>query len=186
MRITRVVLFVVLLTLALPVVAQEGPAPLPGEPVVMDLGAPRGIAFDADGNLPVADAGTGGEVEVTMAGPEGEAPAHIGLSGRIVSVAPDGTVSDRIAGFPSYAMATETMGVYRAIPQGDSLWVIYSGSGAATTGAFWMDSVVEYDAATPPSRRSSTSTTSRPPTIPTVMVMTPTLPTSRGRPTARC
>lgn len=148
MRITRVVLFVVLLTLALPVVAQEGPPPLPGEPVVMDLGAPRGIAFDADGNLLVADAGTGGEVEVTMAGPEGEAPAHIGLSGRIVSVAPDGTVSDRIAGFPSYAMATETMGVYRAIPQGDSLWVIYSGSGAATTGAFWMDSVVEYDAAT--------------------------------------
>lgn len=45
MRITRVVLFVVLLTLALPVVAQEGPPPLPGEPVVMDLGAPRGIAF---------------------------------------------------------------------------------------------------------------------------------------------
>ena len=57
----------------LPVMAQEGMPPLPGELVVGDLGAPRGIAFDSDGNLLVAVAGTGGETEVTMAGPEGAA-----------------------------------------------------------------------------------------------------------------
>lgn len=141
----RIVVVVLLVALALPVVAQEGPPPLPGEPVVMELGAPRGIAFDADGNLLIADAGTGGEFEMTMAGPDGEGTARLGMTGRIVSVGPDGTVSDRIAGFPSYALAMETLGVYRAIPNGDSLWVIYSGAGASTTGAFWMDSVVEYN-----------------------------------------
>ena len=52
-------------------VAQEGP-PLPGEVVIADLGAPRGLAFDAAGNLWVADAGVGGDVEMIMPGPEGE------------------------------------------------------------------------------------------------------------------
>lgn len=132
----------------LPALAQEGTPPLPGELVVGDLGSPRGIAFDGEGNLLVAVAGTGGETEITMAGPEGEAQAHIGLTGRVVSVAPDGTATDRISGFPSYALGMETLGLYRVIPNGDSLWVVYSGNGPANMGAFWTDSIVEYDAAT--------------------------------------
>jgi hypothetical protein len=139
-------------TAALPALAQDMP-PLPGELVVGDLGAPRGLAFDADGNLLIADAGSGGEIEMVMPGPEGESTVGMGMSGRIVSVAADGTVSDRIAGFPSYAMAMETLGLYRAIPNGDSLWLVYSGAGPATTGAFWQDSVVELDAATLAVRR---------------------------------
>ena len=90
---------------------------------------------------------------MVMPGPEGESAVGMGMSGRIVSVAADGTVSDRIAGFPSYAMEMETLGLYRAIPNGDSLWVVYSGAGPATTGAFWQDSVVELDAATLAVRR---------------------------------
>ncbi|MBN8618888.1 MAG: ScyD/ScyE family protein [Anaerolineae bacterium] len=127
--------------------AQDMP-PLPGEAVIGDLNAPRGLAFDADGNLIVAVAGSGGDVTLTIPGPEGEQPMSLGMSGRIISIAPDGTATDWIGGFPSYAGAMETIGLYRAIPQGDSLWVIFSGSGAATSGAFWMDSVVELDAAT--------------------------------------
>ncbi|MBN1967172.1 MAG: hypothetical protein JW910_21135, partial [Anaerolineae bacterium] len=90
-------ILVVLLTLAaaLPGAAQEGPA-LPGEVVITDLGAPRGLAFDADGNLFVADAGTGGDVQAVMPGPEGEATVGMGMSGRIVSVAPDGTAADAV------------------------------------------------------------------------------------------
>jgi hypothetical protein len=128
-------------------VAQEMP-PLPGEVVIGDLGAPRGISFDADGNLLIAEAGTGGETESVMAGPEGESTVRSGLSGRIISIAPDGTVSDLIPGFPSYAFETETLGLYRAIVRDGSIWVVYSGGGPANTGAFWSDSVVEYDAAT--------------------------------------
>lgn len=132
----------------LPAMAQGDLPPLPGELVVGDLGAPRGLAFDADGNLLVAVAGTGGESSFMLAGPEGEQPVNAGLSGRIVSIAPDGTVSDRISGFPSYAFPMETGGVYRIIPNGDSLWLLFSGSGSGNTGAYWGDSIVEYDAAT--------------------------------------
>ncbi|MBN1963583.1 MAG: ScyD/ScyE family protein, partial [Anaerolineae bacterium] len=65
----------------------------------------------------------------------------------------DGTATDAVFGLPSYNMGMETLGVYRAIPQGDSLWVVFSGSGAGTFGAFWGDSVVELDAATLAARR---------------------------------
>jgi hypothetical protein len=132
----------------LPALAQEEMPPLPGELVLGDLGAPRGLAFDSSGNLLVAVAGTGGETQFTMLGPEGESTVNAGLSGRIVSIAPDGTTADLVVGLPSYALAMETLGVYRIIPNGDSLWLIFSGAGAGNTGAFWQDSVVEYDAET--------------------------------------
>ncbi|MBE2184251.1 MAG: ScyD/ScyE family protein [Anaerolineae bacterium] len=141
------VLIPVLVTL-LPAVAQEGLPPLPGELILGDLGAPRGLAFDANGNLLVAVAGTGGESSFTMSGPEGENAVNAGLSGRIISIAPDGTASDRIVGLPSYAFPMETGGVYRIIPNGDSLWLLFSGNGSGNTGAYWADSVVEYDAET--------------------------------------
>jgi hypothetical protein len=143
-----VLILILVSTGLLPVLAQQGMPPLPGELVLGDLGAPRGLAFDADGNLLVAVAGTGGETQLTMLGPEGESTVNAGLSGRIASIAPDGTASDLIVGLPSYAMAMETLGAYRIIPNGDSLWLIFSGGGAGNTGAFWQDSVVEYDAET--------------------------------------
>lgn len=142
-------LFILVLTWgAVPTTLAQDLPPLPGDLVVGDLPAPRGIAFDAAGNLIVAVAGTGGEVGVTMPGPEGEQSMQMGLTGRILSVAPDGTASDWIGGLPSYASAAEVTGVYRAIPQGDSLWVVFNGTGSATVGAFWTDTVVELDAAT--------------------------------------
>ena len=143
-----VVGLVLVLVGVLPAMAQEGMPPLPGDVVIGDLGAPRGLAFDANGNLLVAVAGTGGESQFTIMGPEGEATVSAGLSGRVVSIAPDGTTSNRIEGFPSYAFPMETGGVYRIIPKGDSLWLLFSGNGAGNTGAFWADSIVEYDAAT--------------------------------------
>lgn len=128
--------------------AQEGMPPLPGTLIAGDLGAPRGLAFDADGNLLVAVAGAGGGESFMMAGPEGEQPVTAGLSGRIVSIAPDGTPSDRITGLPSYAFPMETGGVYRIIPHNESLWLLFSGTGSGNTGAYWADSIVEYDADT--------------------------------------
>jgi hypothetical protein len=100
-----------------PAMAQEGMPALPGELVIGDLNAPRGIAFDEAGNLIVTVVGSGGEVEMMLPSPEGEAVTRLGMTGRIVSVAPDGTTSDLIAGFPSYAAPMETVGLYRAIPR---------------------------------------------------------------------
>jgi hypothetical protein len=142
----RFVLVLVLVSSGLlPTMAQDEMLPLPGELVLSDLTAPRGLAFDADGNLLVAVAGTGGETEFTMPSPEGKSAVHAGLSGRIVSIAPDGTATDLISGLPSYAMERETLGVYRITPNSDSLWLILSGAGAGNSGAYWQDSVVEYD-----------------------------------------
>ncbi|MDX2140502.1 MAG: ScyD/ScyE family protein [Chloroflexota bacterium] len=146
--VLTVLLVVTALALALPVLAQDGPPPLPGEVVVGELNAPRGIAFDDDGNLIVAVAGSGGDVEMVLSNPEGESTMRLGMSGEIISVAPDGAVSDVIAGFPSYASPMETTGLYRAIPHDNSLWVLFSGSGPVTTGAFWMDTIAEIDMTT--------------------------------------
>lgn len=148
-RSFKFVLSLILVSIGLlPAMAQEGMPPLPGELVLGELGAPRGLAFDADGNLLVAVAGTGGETSFSLPGPDGLQPVNAGLSGRVISIAPDGTASHRIAGLPSYAFPMETGGVYRIIPHGESLWLLYSGTGSGNTGAFWADSVVEYDADT--------------------------------------
>jgi hypothetical protein len=127
-----------------PAIAQEMP-PLPGEAVGGAMDAPRGLAFDANGNLLVAVAGAGGEIQLIAPGPEGETTYNIGLSGRIVSIAADGTATDLVSGYPSYASAQETVGLYRVIPNGDSLWLVVNSGGP---GAYWADSVVELDAAT--------------------------------------
>lgn len=149
MRLQRVilvsVLFVLVLSaLALPALAQDMP-PLPGEEVIADLSAPRGLAFDADGNLIVAVAGSGGEQEMVAPGPEGETNYRVGLTGSVLSMAADGTVSTLLQGIASYASAMETTGVYRAIPHDGSLWLLYT-----TGGPFnpFTNAIVELDMAT--------------------------------------
>lgn len=146
-KVLVLLVLVVGLVAVLPALAQEMP-PLPGELVLGDLNAPRGVAFDADGNLLVAVAGTGGDNELMLPGPEGESLMRIGLTGYVAAIAPDGSVSNVVQGLPSYAAETETLGVYRAIPQGDSLWLVNTGGGPATFGAYWGDTVVELDRAT--------------------------------------
>jgi hypothetical protein len=128
--------------------AQDGPPPLPGELVVDGLGAPRGIAFDDNGALYIADAGFGGETAYEMMGPEGATVAQIGLTGAVVTVDAEGVVGQAVGALPSYNMGQETIGVYRAIPRGDSLWLLISGFGPGSIGAFWGDTLVELDAAT--------------------------------------
>jgi hypothetical protein len=135
---------VMLAATALPLFAQELP-PLPGEQIGEAMDAPRALAFDANGNLLVAVAGSGGDTEVVAPGPEGETNYRMGMSGRIVSIAPDGTSTDLIKGFPSYASEMETLGIYRVIPHGDSLWLLAS---IGAPGFYWADAIVELDATT--------------------------------------
>ncbi|RMF76137.1 MAG: ScyD/ScyE family protein [Chloroflexi bacterium] len=154
-KMKLIVVLVLLLATAGLSQAQDMP-PLPGEAVLDGLGAPRGIAFDADGNLYVADAGTGGEFEIIIPIPEFgiERMARLGMTGKIITVAPDGTTTDHISGIPSYGFPDETVGIYRAIPNGDSLWLIVNGQGPApSSGQFWSDNVVELDAETLDTRR---------------------------------
>ena len=130
------------------VFAQGGDMPpLPGELVVGDLQAPRGVAFDATGNLLIAVAGDGGPTELKV--PSTEDPTQTstikaGMSGAIMTVK-DGKATPVLPGFPSYAGEMETTGIYRVIPQGDSLWVVISTAGPTTA---WGSNIVEHDAKT--------------------------------------
>jgi hypothetical protein len=50
-----------------------------------------------------------------------------------------------MTGLPSYAAPNEVIGLYRAIPRGESLWVVFSGEGPVSSGAFWANNIVEID-----------------------------------------
>lgn len=142
------------LALAVPMLASAQdapppPPPLPGTLVVEGLAAPRGLAFDAAGNLLIADAGTGGEAvfeSPALDNPETMNPIQFGMTGSVVQLAADGTVGAWVSGLPSYAAPTETTGVYRAIPNGESVWLVVSST--PHKGGYWGSSVVQLDAAT--------------------------------------
>ncbi|MDX2161144.1 MAG: ScyD/ScyE family protein [bacterium] len=146
MRTFRKVLVVTALMLgALPVFGQGEMPPLPGEALLSDVGSPRGISVDADGNLIVAIAGTGGDLMIESTGPDGSVmPFSAGMTGSIVSIAPDGTVTELLSGIPSYAAPQETLGAYRAYRVEETLWVLYS----LVPGAVNSNMIIQYDLAT--------------------------------------
>ena len=73
------------------------------------------------------------------------ATGTVGVSGSVISVAPDGTATTLIPAIPSYASPSETIGIYRAIPDGTTLWLVYS---AAVPGAPLGDAVIALDTTT--------------------------------------
>jgi len=145
-----VIAFVVacIVMLSIHVTAQDMP-PLPGEVIVEDIGSPRGLAFDSDGHLWIADAGVGGETVLSIDVDGTEQLINAGLTGQVITVAPDGTVTNAIVGLPSYYTSPErSNGLYRVIPTDESLWLVYSGNGRFSFGAYWMDTIVEIDRTT--------------------------------------
>lgn len=141
-------LAMVLLVTVLGVLAQDVP-PLPGTLVVEGMSAPRGLAFDGFGNLIVVEAGSGGENSMEVPSLEDStvmATILYGLTGSVQVVSEEGGAAPWIVGLPSYAGPTETTGVYRAIPNGTSVWLVISSNGQA--GGYWGSSVIELDGAT--------------------------------------
>src|SRR6185295_8220479 len=108
------------------------------------LAFPRGIAFDADGNLYLAESGLGGEATL-LETPDVKITG--GLTGLVSKIAPDGTKTTVIGGLPSLFNPNEgaAVGVYRAIPHDGSLWLAFTDDTSLT---LFSDSVVEYDIAT--------------------------------------
>jgi len=142
-------LVAILTTAVIGVSAQDAPPPLPGTLLVDGMGAPRGIAFDGFGNLIVTDAGTGGDNAMDVPSLEDSTVIStilFGLSGSVQVVTEDGSAAPWIVGIPSYAGPTETTGIYRAIPNGDSIWLVISSNRQG--GGYWGSSVVELDGAT--------------------------------------
>ncbi len=122
----------------LPAAAQDA------EVVAEGLNSPRGIAFDEDGNLYVAEAGSGGEkvlLEVEGAQISG------GLTSQVSMITPDGAKSVAVGNLTSATdpFASAALGVIRALPVGDSLWLVLSDAQSMTV---FSDAIVEIDKTT--------------------------------------
>lgn len=139
-----VMLAALLLAVVIPVAAQEGTPELPGESILTDIFAPRGVEVDEEGNLYVAIAGNGGDRTIQAQTPDGVAEVGVGMTGSVTVVAPDGSSSELLSALPSYLTPSEALGVYRAIPHGGSLWVIYS----MLPGTLYGNTIVELELAT--------------------------------------
>ncbi len=115
----KLLLLVVVLSLALTVAAQDGPPPLPeidGEIFVEGLNGPQGLYVDADGNLWVTENGVGGDEEVTYFNVTNyeEIPGALGESARLLRVAPDGT-QEVVITMPSVAAGQDVLGIGRVV-----------------------------------------------------------------------
>jgi len=93
-------------------------------PMVTGLNQPRGLAFDADGNLYIADPGVGGDF-VFEATDEFGGPMGTGATSQLLMVAPDGTQSVVIPHLASAGAEGETSGLNRIQITEDSIWLLF-------------------------------------------------------------
>jgi hypothetical protein len=122
----------------LPAAAQDA------EVVADGLVSPRGIAYDEAGNLYVAEAGSGGEkILLEIEG----ATINGGLTSQVSMITPDGTKSVVVGNLTSATdpFASAALGVIRAVPVGDSLWLVLSDAQSMTV---FSDAIVEIDKTT--------------------------------------
>jgi hypothetical protein len=107
--------------------------------VVSGLNQPRGLAYDSEGNLYIAEPGTGGDliIEETEMG-----NTTAGATSQIKRVAPDGTESVFLPGFASLSRGPESLGVQSVAVTDTSVWVVAS-EGAPTNP--FNTAVIEID-----------------------------------------
>jgi hypothetical protein len=122
-------------------VASLAPAPsLAQQPrgtvIATGLEGPRGLRFGPDGDLYVAEAGTGGTTSTGAAcqqvpGPPGPGPYTGGLTGRISKISANGKVTTVASGFPSTQSAGGWIGVADVVFLDDTLYALVAGGGCS-------------------------------------------------------
>ncbi len=153
---TKIVVFLTSFALALLLVApafaqDETPEategmmpPPPANAIVSGLNNPRGVAYDADGNLFVTEAGAAGS-QLAMSGDEGD--VYVGLTSQVIMVGADGTPTPVVPFLASFGSPdTEIIGAMRAYPQGGSMWVVLNGGGV-NYPPLYADAILEVDMA---------------------------------------
>ncbi len=120
--------------------------PPPANAITLGLSNPRGVAYDDDGNLYIAEAGSGGDL-VFMNTDDG--PVMAGFTGQVSMIAPDGTQSVALPSVLSFAFSDgQVLALERAYPAGDSMWLVINGFGRIPSASRYDDAVMEIDTAT--------------------------------------
>jgi sugar lactone lactonase YvrE len=133
-----------------PTVVPVTPAlpPAPENAILAGLNFPRGVAYDANGNLYVAEAGVGG-TELLAKSTVPEFPDLTGgLTSRITVLNADGTQWVPLSGlFSSGSPEGETGGAVAIAFSGSSMWLAFAGTGPVPS-PFYANAVVEVDMTT--------------------------------------
>ncbi len=127
-RFTFLLTVALVLMLSLSVIAHD---------VVDGLSNPRGIAYDAEGNLYIVEAGNGGGL--TAPGPFG--PTEFGATGGVTRVAPDGSSERVVFGLGSMT-AGQSRGAQDILFTDDAVWLLL---GENPEGAIFSNALVELD-----------------------------------------
>jgi hypothetical protein len=133
---TALIIGTAVLSLAPAMALAQQPA---GTVFAKGLEGPRGLRFGPDGNLYVAEAGTGGTTSTAglckqvPGGPAGPGPWTGGLTGRISKITHNGTMTTVASGFPStFSMSTQGwIGVADVAFVGDTLYALVAGGGCS-------------------------------------------------------
>ena len=104
-----------------------GAAELPRTVVATGLLNPRGLAFGPDGSLYVAEAGAGGHEHVKVT--KGDSQYHVGKTGRVSRLSPDGTLTVVANGLPSALPPTTTSRAHRHRRPGRPVYVLTAAGG---------------------------------------------------------
>ena len=118
MRI-RVILMLFVLALVLPVLAQDGPPPMPeldGDIVMAGLNGPLGVYVDSVGHVWIIDSGAGGDEEIEFFDPTTfeVLPATFGNTSVVMRMEPGGE-AELIATLPSVAVGQDFIGGARLV-----------------------------------------------------------------------
>ena len=111
----------------------------PGTVIASGLDNPRGLTFGPDGNLYVAEGGTGGDLQTTDADCEQVAPPigpySGGFTASIVKVGPNGAVTPVATGLPSSSTSPDSGGLTSGVADlafiGHTLYALESGAGCS-------------------------------------------------------
>lgn len=135
-KYSLVAILIGLLLLALPAYAQDSNV------VVSGLNNPRGLFFDADGVLWIAEAGTGGDISAQS----DLGPINFGGTAAVLKLEPGKSQAEMVlGGLPSAQGFDDVIGVNSIYGDADSLWIA---TGLGPLANPLVESVIQIDPAT--------------------------------------